>query len=160
MRRRFFLDQRPQAVHVLLRLEQVGLCLFEIGIGLQQGYLMLRKLMIRLALFEVSFGLGNIRFVRTPVERVQHLPRLDVGPGLEQPLLDVAIHAPAHLDHVARIGLGRVLAIEGGVFRLHLDHRDKGSRRRPRRADHAAGSLATCRGQAQQHCAHHQKTAH
>src|ERR1019366_2652373 len=111
--------------------------------GLQERNLLAGGLQIRPGLFEVAGGLLDRGFIRTEIQAVERLAFPDLVSGLEQPFFDVALDPAAHLDHVGRIGLRRILRVDGAVRRRDLRHFDR--RRRGRlvlRAGGAAGGGA------------------
>ena len=81
------------------------------------------------ALFKIPGGLLDRGFIGAQIQDVERLAFANLVSGLEQPFLDVALHPAAHLDHVARVGLRRILGIDGDVRRGNLRHLDRRRRR-------------------------------
>ena len=134
-----FFHQRRQAIVVLLGLHQIGLRGGQVGLGLQQRHLLAREFEIRFALRQISFGLLHRGLVRAQIQNVQHVAGVHFLAGVEKPLVDIAVHAAAHLDRVAGVGLRRILGHHRHVGCLHLCHHHA-------RAAEARGTLVLGRG--------------
>src|SRR5438067_1405102 len=102
--------ERCQTIVVLLRLEKVGLGDGKIGLGLLQGYLLARELKIGFTLREIALSLFDCGFGRASVQNVEGIAGANFLTRAEKPFFDVALHAAAHIDGVARVGLGWVFS--------------------------------------------------
>ncbi len=81
----------------------------QVRFGLQQRHLLAGELQIRLALREISFGLFHRRLIRAQIQDVQHVARMHFLAGMEEPFVDIAVHAAAHLNRIAGVGLRRII---------------------------------------------------
>ncbi len=135
-------DQGLQTFVVLLRLHQVGLGGGQARLRLQQRNLLAREIEIGLALPQVAARLLHAGFKRPQIEHVQDLAGRDLRARLEEPAVNVALHAAAHLHHVARVSLRGEIGKDGNVARLDFHHGDDRRRRAGRSAPLTGGIAA------------------